>query len=329
MDSNNQIVIYQTEDGQTQVDVRLENETVWLTQKQIAELFGTKRPAITKHLKNIYASEELDENSTCSILEHMGNDGKQTYSTKYYNLDVILSVGYRVNSKNATRFRQWANKVLKQYLIKGYAVNERMRKEQIGELRQLVGMLGRTIQSQPLLSNDETNALFEVVTDYTYALDTLDNYDYERLTINKTTKEEPFHATYENAMEAINGLREKFGGSVLFGNEKDDSFKSSIGQIYQTFGGEELYPSVEEKAAMLLYLVTKNHSFSDGNKRIAATLFLWFLNNNHILYYPDGSKRIADSTLVALTLMIAESRTEEKDVMVKVVVNLINKNNDE
>ena len=329
MDLNNPIIIYHTEDGQMQIDVRLENETVWLTQKQIAELFGTKRPAITKHLKNIYASEELDEGSTCSILEHMGNEGKQTYSTKYYNLDVILSVGYRVNSKNATRFRQWANKVLKQYLIKGYAINESMRKEQIGELRQLVGMLGRTIQSQPLLSNDETNALFEVVTDYTYALDTLDNYDYERLTINKTTKEEPFHATYENAMEAINGLREKFGGSVLFGNEKDDSFKSSIGQIYQTFGGEELYPSVEEKAAMLLYLVTKNHSFSDGNKRIAATLFLWFLNNNHILYHPDGSKRIADSTLVALTLMIAESRTEEKDVMVKVVVNLINKNNDE
>ena len=329
MDLNNQIIIYHTEDGQMQIDVRLENETVWLTQKQIAELFGTKRPAITKHLKNIYASEELDEGSTCSILEHMGNEGKQTYSTKYYNLDVILSVGYRVNSKNATRFRQWANKVLKQYLIKGYAVNERLRKEQIGELRQLVGMLGRTIQSQPLLSNDETNALFEVVTDYAYALDTLDNYDYERLTINKTTKEEPFHATYENAMEAIDGLREKFGGSVLFGNEKDDSFKSSIGQIYQTFGGEELYPSVEEKAAMLLYLVTKNHSFSDGNKRIAATLFLWFLNNNHILYHPDGSKRIADSTLVALTLMIAESRTEEKDVMVKVVVNLINKNNDE
>ncbi len=329
MHSNNQIVIYQSEDGQTQVDVRLENETVWLTQQQIAELFNTKRPAITKHLKNIYASEELDETSTCSILEHMGNEGKQTYSTKYYNLDAIISVGYRVNSKNATRFRQWANTVLKQYLIKGYAVNERMRKEQIGELRQLVGMLGRTIQHQPLLSNDETDALFKVVTDYTYALDTLDNYDYGRLTINKTTEEEPFHATYDNAMEAIYGLRDKFGGSVLFGNEKDGSFKSSIGQIYQTFGGEELYPSVEEKAAMLLYLVTKNHSFSDGNKRIAATLFLWFLNGNHILYHPDGSKRIADSTLVALTLMIAESRTEEKDVMVKVVVNLINKNNDE
>ena len=188
-------------------------------------------------------------------------------------------------------------------------------------------MIGRTIQNQPLISTDETNALFEVVTDYAYALDTLDNYDYERLIIDKTTKQEHFHATYENAMEAIDGLSRKFGGSSLFGNEKDDSFKSSIGQIYQTFGGDELYPSVEEKAAMLLYLVTKNHSFSDGNKRIAATLFLWFLNNNGILYREDGTKRLADNTLVALTLMIAESRTEEKDVMVKVVVNLINQRN--
>ena len=176
---NNQIIIYQTEDGQTQIDVRMESDTVWLTQAQIAELFGTKRPAITKHLKNIYASEELDENSTCSILEHMGNEGKQVYNTKYYNLDAILSVGYRVNSKNATRFRQWANRVLKDYLMKGYAVNERLRHEQIGELRQLVNMLGRTIQNQPLLTSEENRALFEVVTDYTYALDTLDNYDYE------------------------------------------------------------------------------------------------------------------------------------------------------
>ena len=331
MELNNQIVIYQTEDGQTQVDVRLENDTVWLTQAQMAELFETDRTSIVRHINNIYKVEELDRESTCAKIAQVQVEGKRTVKRNipYFNLDMIISVGYRVNSKRGVRFRQWANNVLKQYLIKGYAVNERMRKEQIGELRQLVGMLGRTIQNQPLLSNDETNALFEVVTDYTYALDTLDNYDYERLTINKTTKDEPFHATYENAMKAIDGLREKFGGSVLFGNEKDDSFKSSIGQIYQTFGGEELYPSVEEKAAMLLYLVTKNHSFSDGNKRIAATLFLWFLNGNHILYYPDGSKRIADSTLVALTLMIAESRTEEKDVMVKVVVNLINKNNDE
>ena len=324
---NDKIIIYQSEDGKTQLDVMLEHETVWLTQKQIAELFGTKRPAITKHLKNIYASEELTEESTCSILEHMGNDGRQSYNTKYYNLDAILSVGYRVNSKNATRFRQWANSVLKQYLVKGYAINENIRKHQIAELRQLIQVLGRAIQQQPAKTTDESNALFDVVVDYTYALDTLDNYDYQRLHIAKTTKEEPFHATYENAMHEIDILRQKFGGSVLFGNEKDDSFKSSIGQIYQTFDGTELYPSVEEKAAMLLYLVTKNHSFSDGNKRIAATLFLWFMNNNAILYRPDGTKRIADNTLVALTLMIAESKTEEKDIMVKVVVNLINQAN--
>ena len=333
MDSNNQIIIYQTEDGQTQVDVRMENDMIWLTRQQIAVLFGRDYKTISKHINNALKEELADSvvvAKFANTTQHGAIEGKtQTHEIDYFNLEVITSVGYRVKSKRGVQFRQWANNVLKQYLIKGYAVNERMRKEQIGELRQLVGMLGRTIQNQPLLSNDETNALFEVVADYAYALDTLDNYDYERLTINKTTKEEPFHASYENAMEAINGLREKFGDSLLFGNEKDNSFKSSIGQIYQTFGGEELYPSVEEKAAMLLYLVTKNHSFSDGNKRIAATLFLWFLNNNRILYHPDGSKRIADSTLVALTLMIAESRTEEKDVMVKVVVNLINKNNDE
>ena len=325
----NQIVIYQTEDGQTQIDVRLENETVWLTQAQMVELFQTTKQNVSLHLSNVFKDGELEQASTVKEYLTVQQEGKRTVSrqVKYYNLDVIISVGYRVKSKRGTAFRIWARNILKDYLVKGYAVNERIHKEQIGELRQLVGMLGRTIQNQPVLSTDETNALFEVVTDYTYALDTLDNYDYQRLTIDKTTKKEPFHATYDNAMEAINGLREKFGGSVLFGNEKDESFKSSIGQIYQTFGGEELYPSVEEKAAMLLYLVTKNHSFSDGNKRIAATLFLWFLNNNGILYREDGSKRIADNTLVALTLMIAESKTEEKDVMVKVVVNLINQKN--
>ena len=328
---NNQIVIYQTEDGQTQIDVRMENDMIWLTRQQIATLFGRDYKTISKHINNAL-KEELAGSVVvakyANTTQHGALKGKtQTHEIDYFNLEVITSVGYRVKSKRGVQFRQWANKVLKDYLMKGYAVNEKLRHEQIGELRQLVSMLGRTIQNQPLLTTEENKALFEVVTDYTYALDTLDNYDYERLTIDKTTKEEPFHATYENAMEEIHRLREKFGGSVLFGNEKDDSFKSSIGQIYQTFGGEELYPSVEEKAAMLLYLVTKNHSFSDGNKRIAATLFLWFMNNNGILYNPDHTKRIADNTLVALTLMIAESRTEEKDVMVKVVVNLINKNN--
>ena len=230
MDSNNQIIIYQTEDGQTQVDVRLENDMIWLTRQQIAVLFGRDYKTISKHINNAL-KEELAGSVVvakfANTTQHGAIEGKtQTHDIDYFNLEVITSVGYRVKSKRGVQFRQWANNVLKKYLIKGYAVNERLRKEQIGELRQLVGMLGRTIQSQPLLSNDETNALFEVVTDYTYALDTLDNYDYERLTINKTTKEEPFHATYENAMEAINGLREKFGGSVLFGNEKDDSLKA-------------------------------------------------------------------------------------------------------
>ena len=330
MEENN-IIIYKDENNSIQIDVKMDGDMIWLTRQQLATLFGRDYKTISKHINNALKEELADEvvvAKFANTTQHGAIEGKtQTHELEYFNLEMVTSVGYRVKSNRGIQFRKWANKVLKDYLIKGYAINQRIHSEQIGELRQLVGLLGRTIQNQPVLSDDETSALFEVVTDYSYALDTLDNYDYERLSITKTTKEEPFHATYENAMEAINGLREKFGGSVLFGNEKDDSFKSSIGQIYQTFAGEELYPSVEEKAAMLLYLVTKNHSFSDGNKRIAATLFLWFLNNNHILYYHDGSKRIADSTLVALTLMIAESRTEEKDIMVKVVVNLINQQN--
>ncbi len=328
----NKIVIYQTEDGQTQIDVRLENDTVWLSQAQMAELFQKDRTVITRHINNVFKEGELVKEQVCAKFAHTTQHGAiegKTQVQEYvlYNLDVIISVGYRVKSKRGTAFRIWAREIIKDYLVKGFAVNQRAHSEQIAELRQLVGMLGRTIQNQPMISTDETNALFEVVTDYTYALDTLDDYDYQRLKLEKTTQEDKFHATYDNAMEAIKSLRQKFGGSSLFGNEKDDSFKSSIGQIYQTFDGVELYPSVEEKAAMLLYLVTKNHSFSDGNKRIAATLFLWFLNNNGILYRADGTKRIADNTLVALTLMIAESKTEEKDVMVKVVVNLINQEN--
>ena len=289
----------------------------------MAMLFGREESNIRRHVINVFKERELDRENNVHFL-HVNGVKKPV---PFYNLDVIISVGYRVKSQRGVQFRQWANRVLKQYLIKGYAINERLRHEQISELRQLVQVVGRTLQHRKQENTIETQDLLDVVVDYTYALDTLDNYDYERLTIDQTTKVASFHATYENAMEQIQRLRDKFGASVLFGNEKDDSFKSSIGQIYQTFDGDELYPSVEEKAAMLLYLVTKNHSFSDGNKRIAATLFLWFLNNNHLLYHSDGSKRIADSTLVALTLMIAESKTEEKDVMVKVVVNLINQRN--
>ena len=323
MNENNQIIIYQTEDGQTQVDVRMENDTVWLTTSQMATLFEREESNIRRHVINVFKEGELEKANNVHFL-HVNGVKKPV---PFYNLDVIISVGYRVKSQRGVKFRQWANKILKDYLVKGYAVNDRLRRDQLGELRQLVQVVGRTLQYQDINATADGRALFDVVVDYTYALDTLDNYDYERLTIERTTSKEPFRATYENAMREIRRLHDKFGGSQWFGNEKDDSFKSSIGQIYQTFGGEELYPSVEEKAAMLLYLVTKNHSFSDGNKRIAATLFLWFLNNNGILYRTDGTKRLADNTLVALTLMIAESRTEEKDVMVKVVVNLINQRN--
>ncbi|MBP1615390.1 MAG: filamentation induced by cAMP protein Fic [Bacteroidetes bacterium] len=329
MELNDKIIIYKASDGQTAIDVKLENETVWLSQSQMAELFSTDRTVIVRHINNIYKTGELDAISTCAKNAQVRYEGKRkvTRSIPFYNLDMIISVGYRVNSKNATTFRRWATTVLKEYLVKGYAINNNIVSKRYDELCQLVQILGRTVNVQPSLSSDDSQQLINVVTDYTYALDTLDRYDYQQLQVEQTTPEEKFHATYENAMEAINRLKEKFGASQWFGNEKDHSFKSSIGQIYQTFEGVELYPSIEEKAAMLLYLVTKNHSFSDGNKRIAATLFLWFMQNNGILYSPDGRKRISDGALVALTLMIAESRTEEKDTMAKVVVNLINNKN--
>ena len=330
MEQNNNcpVVLYTAPDGTTQLDVKLENETVWLTQSQMALLFDVDRTSVLRHIRNIYKSEELDEVSTCAKNAQVRMEGKRQIIREipYYNLDMIISVGYRVNSKRATSFRRWATTILKQYLVKGYAINQR-RLDHYNELKDVVKLMSRAISLQDKVTNEEFGGLFNVIGDYVYALDTLDRYDYQELVVDKTTTDEPFHATYDNAMEAINGLKDKFGGSALFANEKDESFKSSIGQIYQTFGGEELYPSVEEKAAMLLYLVVKNHSFSDGNKRIAAMLFLWFLSKNGILYAPDGHKRIADNTLVALTLMIAESRTEEKDVMVKVVVNLINQEN--
>ena len=325
--NNSFIEIYRSPEGDVQLNVKLENDTVWLTQSQMALLFDRDRTVISRHINNCYKEHELDKNITCAKFAHMGSDADQIYETAMYNLDVIISVGYRVKSVNGTRFRQWANKILKEYLIKGYAINKDLKIERYNELKEVVRLMARTVSLQSAVTGDEYSGLFNVIGDYVYALDILDGYDYRSLSIEKTTREEPFMATYENAMLAINALKGKFGGSRWFANEKDGSFKSSIGQIYQTFDGVELYPSVEEKAAMLLYLVVKNHSFSDGNKRIAAMLFLWFMEKNGILYGTSGQKRIANNTLVALTLMIAESRTEEMDVIVKVVVNLINKEN--
>ena len=320
---NNSIEIYRSQDGSVQLNVKLENETMWLSANQMAMLFDRDAKTIRKHINNVFADGELTKESNTHFLRVANSDKP----VPFYNLDVIISVGYRVKSQQGVQFRRWATSVLKQYLIKGYAINQQIKLDRYNELKDVVRLMSRAVGLQDKVTTDEYSGLFNVISDYVYALDTLDQYDYQSLSISKTTKDEPFRATYDNAMEAINALKEKFGGSKWFANEKDDSFKSSIGQIYQTFGGEELYPSVEEKAAMLLYLVVKNHSFSDGNKRIAAMLFLWFLNNNRVLYAEDGHKRIADNTLVALTLMIAESRTEEKDVMVKVVVNLINREN--
>ena len=317
------IVIYQTDDGHVTIDVRLENETVWLNTNQMALLFDREESNIRRHIINVFNEKELERENNV----HFSHVNGVKKPVPYYSLDVIISVGYRVKSQRGTQFRIWANRVLKQVLVKGYVVNNKLTEQKYKELSQMVQLLGRTIETHRPLSVGEYESLFGVVADYSYALQTLDKYDYQQLSVEAITAEPKFHATYENAMETIHRLKERFGESPWFGNEKDDSFKSSIGQIYQTFDGQDLYPSVEEKAAMLLYLVVKNHSFTDGNKRIAATLFIWFLHQNGILYAADGRKRIADNTLVALTLMIAESRPEEKDVMVKVVVNLINQNN--
>ena len=333
MEERNDIVIYQSEDGLVTMEALADpaNETIWASQRAMAELFGVNTQAITRHLGHIYAEGELDKAATCSKMEQVRKEGARIVSRQvdFYSLDAIISVGYRINSVRATKFRIWATGILKQYMLKGYALNRRIVSEQKYEdLKKAVGLLENVFSGQErFLSSDQTADLFSVIRDYTYALDTLDAYDYQSLKIDDTTAPERFRATYENAMEAIVSLKEKFGGSSLFGVEKDASFHSSIGQIYQTWDGKDLYPSIEEKAAMLLYLVVKNHSFVDGNKRIAATLFLWFMQNNGILYRPDGTKRISDASLVALTLMIAESHTDEMDTMIKVVVSLINRRN--
>lgn len=323
-----EIIIYQTSDGQTELDVRLEGDSVWLSQSQLSTLFKSDRTSIGRHIRNIYKSGELKENATCAIFAQVQQEGNRAVkrAIPHYNLDMVISVGYRVNSKQATQFRIWANRVLKEYLIKGYAINRNAKQEQLDELKRTISVMSNVLAAKSV-TKDEAVGLLKVISDYAYGLDTLDRYDYQQLEIADTTPEEKFRATYDNAMQALQMLKEQFGASELFAREKDSSFRSTMGAIYQTFGGKDLYPSVEEKAANLLYLTVKNHSFSDGNKRIAAFLFLWFMEKNGILYREDGSRLIDNNTLVALTLMIAESRTEEKDVMTKVVVNLINKRN--
>lgn len=330
-DGKGEIVIYDGADGSPQIEVQMADDSLWLSQRLMADLFDKDTDTISLHIKNIYTEGELEEDVTTTVFKVAQEEGKRKINRNvtFYNLDVILSVGYRVSSKRGTAFRKWANNVLKDYLVKGYAHNEKLLREkqaQLDSLKQAVALITNVTGTQAL-SGDQAEGLLRVLTDYTYALDVLDKYDHQILEIEATSPKQLFKITYGSAMEAIHGLRDKFGGSTLFGNEKDESFQGSLAAIYQTFGGTDLYPSVEEKAANLLYFVIKNHSFSDGNKRIAAFLFVWFLEKNAVLYRADGSRKIADNALVALTLMIAESKPDEKDMMTRVVVSLINAHN--
>ena len=334
-DKKGEIIIYQTKDGKAALEVKLQQETVWLSLNQMAELFDRDKSVISRHIRNVFKEGELAEQATVAKFATVQTEGGRTVerNIEYYNLDAIISVGYRVKSQRGTQFRIWATQVLKDHLSKGYSINEKRLREQnarLTELHDTVNLLGRVIQGRAL-AQEEAAGLLNVITDYSHALSLLDQYDRQELKIRRTTKRKHFVITYDEARKAIDTLGErsrKRGQSLgLFGREKDKSFRSSLGAIYQTFDGKALYPSIEEKAAHLLYFVVKNHSFVDGNKRIGAFLFIWFLDINGILYAHEGRKRIGDNALVALTLMIAESRPQDKDIITKVIVNLINKDN--
>lgn len=306
-----ELVLFTSQDGAVSVSATFDRETIWLTQDQMAQVFEVQRPAITKHLSNIFKAGELTEETTCSILEHMGQGDTRAYATKYYNLDAIIAVGYRVNSKRATQFRIWATNVLRQYILKGYALND-TRLQTLGQVVRVLRRAENRLDARQVLS---------VIERYTAALNLLDAYDHQRIHKPKGTPADA-PLTYEECRAVIDQLG--FGReSPLFGNEKDDSFRGTLGAIHQTFDGAPLYPSIEEKAAHLLYFVVKNHSFTDGNKRIGAALFLYYLDKNGLLLTSDGDKRIADHTLVALTLMIAESKPAERDVMINLVMTFL------
>lgn len=321
-----EVVIYQAEDGRSRLEVHLDRDTVWLSQDQLAELFGRERSVITKHLRNVFKEGELEEESVRAKYAHTAADGK-TYQTQFYNLDAIISVGYRVNSLRGTQFRKWATRVLRDHLVEGYTLNEqRLREERakFKEMQRTVELLSRTLANQELVTETGREVL-QVITNYAYALATLDRYDHGTLAFEATSGPAAFVLEYAEAISIVQSMKDDFDG--LFGQEKDQGFQSALGAVYQTFDGKDLYPSIEEKAANLFYFIVKNHAFSDGNKRIAAAVFIYFLARNGILYRADGSKRLADNALVALTLLIAESKPEEKETLVKVVVNLINRSN--
>jgi prophage maintenance system killer protein len=330
-ESNGQIAIYQTADGQTQIDVRFEQDTFWLSQAQMAEVFDKDSDTIGLHLKNIYESGELDEGTTTEDSSVVRQEGKRQVrrSIRFYNLDAVISVGYRVNSIKGTQFRIWATQRLREYLVQGYTINQQRleaQQEKMDELRQAIALSARLIHNKNL-SPDESRGILTILEKYSHALTVLDDYDHQRLQVTGTRTLAHEKIAYDEAMRQILLWRKQENLGGLFGNEKDDSFKSSLETIYQTFDGKELYPSIEEKAANLLYFIVKNHSFTDGNKRIAAAIFVWFLQRHDFLYNAMGEKRIADNALVAFTLLIAESKPDEREIMVKVIINLINGKN--
>ena len=321
-----EIILYTATDNQTQIDVQFEKDTVWLNQEQLVTLFQRDQSVISRHIRNVFKEGELDEKSNMQKM-HIANSDKPV---AYYNLDVIISVGYRVKSKQGTQFRQWATQRLKDYLVKGYALNEKRLKElnyKYSDLQKAIKLASNAGNIESLSSN-EAKGILKVIEDYAYALETLDKYDHQKLTIETSSSQASIKKlTYEEAITQIILWREYQKAGNLFGNEKDQSFRSSLETIYQTFDDTDLYPSFEEKAANLLYFVVKNHSFSEGNKRIAAGLFVYFLDMNNQLLNESGNKRIGDNALVAITIMIAESKSEEKEMMIKLVVNLINNKN--
>ncbi len=316
--SRGEIVFYKASDRSAAIEVRLEQDTVWLSQAQMADLFQRNQSVIARHLRNVFEDKELDEKSNM----HKTHNTLPGRPLVLYSLDAIISVGYRVNSRRGTQFRIWATRVLKDHLVRGYTANERRLKE----LRQSLKLVQNVVERLDI-SGDEARALLATVTDYAYALDLLDDYDHQRVVPSSVEVKPALGIAYEEALDVVQRLRVKFGGSDLFGRELDDSLKGSLAAILQTFCGKDLYPSLEAKAAHLLYFLVKNHSFVDGNKRIAASLFLWFMQKNGLLLRPDGSKRLADNALVALTIMIAASDPAEKDIIVNLTINLINRRN--
>lgn len=319
--SGGQIVLYQNN-----LEVRLMRETVWLNLNQMARLFERDKSVISRHLRKVFETRELDQELTVASFATVQKEGDRIIerNIEYFNLDAIISIGYRVNSKRGTQFRIWATNVLRKHLVEGYTINQKRLAAQVGKIRDLqeaVSLLSNVVALESI--SDETKGIIQIISEYSRGLGILDDYDHERLSMPGGTRRKTIIMTYEEAQEIITAMKKRFHDSALVGREKDNSFKSSIGAIYQTFDGKDLYPTLEEKAAHLLYFVTKNHSFVDGNKRIAAAMFISFLHKNRILLRKDGSKRIDDNALAALTLMVAASKPSEKDKLIKVILNLM------